>query len=406
MPSYKYVARNVQTNQIVKSKLQASSQKDVYELLKKQGYVVSEINEENEKSEIFKSKRVKTKDRVLFARQLSTLINAGLPLVQALNSVIEQTTSKTLKQVITEVTKEVEGGKTFSKCLQKYPKVFNKIFINMIAAGEVSGTLDRSLDRLATQQEKDANIVSKIRGAMIYPALIVFVMIAVVSFMVVKVVPQISVLYTSFPGTKLPIETRILMSVANVIKSSWLIILLIFIAGIIVLLRWIKTESGNKFIDAVKLKTPAFGKLFQKLYMARFSRTSSTLLEAGVPLLQVLQITSESVSNYYVARSIRNASDQVRVGKSLGDTLKGDPYFLPLVPNVIKIGEESGTTSEMLAKSADFYEKEVEDTVANISSLIEPFMMILLGGVAIIIVLAVLLPIYGLAGSGAINSNG
>ena len=406
MPSYKYVARNVQTNQIVKSKLQASSQKDVYELLKKQGYVVSEINEENEKSEIFKSKKVKTKDRVLFARQLSTLINAGLPLVQALNSVIEQTTSKTLKKVITEVTKEVEGGKTFSKCLQKYPKVFNKIFINMIAAGELSGTLDRSLDRLATQQEKDANIVSKIRGAMIYPALIVFVMIAVVSFMVVKVVPQISVLYTSFPGTKLPIETRILMSVANVIKSSWLIILLIFIAGIIVLLRWIKTESGTKFIDAVKLKTPAFGKLFQKLYMDRFSRTSSTLLEAGVPLLQVLQITSESVSNYYVARSIRNASDQVRVGKSLGDTLKGDPYFLPLVPNVIKIGEESGTTSEMLAKSADFYEKEVEDTVANISSLIEPVMMILLGGVAIIIVLAVLLPIYGLAGSGAINSNG
>ena len=405
MPSYKYTARNVQTNQIVKSKLEASSQKDVYELLKKQGYLASEITEDNAKSESFLSRKVKTKDRVLFARQLSTLINAGLPLVQALNSVNEQTTSKTLKVIITEVTKEVEGGKTFSKCLEKYPKVFNKIFINMIAAGETSGTLDKSLDRLATQQEKDANIVSKIRGAMIYPALIIFVMIAVVSFMIVKVVPQINVLYTSFPGATLPIETRVLMKLADIIKGYWWIIILLFIVGIIILSRWIKTESGTKFIDNLKLKTPPFGKLFKKLYMARFSRTGSTLIGAGVPLLQVLQITSDSVSNYYVARSIRNAANQVKNGKSLGDTLKGDPYFLPLVPNVIKIGEESGTTEEMLAKAADYYEKEVEDTVANISSLIEPVMMILLGGVAILIVLAILLPIYGLAGSNALNSN-
>lgn len=406
MPLYKYTARNLQTNKIVKSTLQASSQKDVFELLKKQGYITTEIKEQNEKSGLLNSKKVKTKDRVLFARQLSTLINAGLPLVQSLNSVNEQTSSKSLKAIITEITKEVEGGKTFSKVLEKYPKVFNRIFINMIEAGETSGTLDKSLDRLATQQEKDANIIRKIRGAMIYPALIIVVMIAVVSFMIVKVVPQISILYTTFPGAKLPIETRVLMSLANVIKSYWWIIILILVLGTIFLSRWVKTESGKKVIDAIKFKIPVFGQLFKKLYMARFSRTASTLIEAGVPLLQVLQISSESVSNYYIARSIRNASEKVKSGKSLGDTLKGDPYFLPLVPNVIKIGEESGTTSEMLNKSADYYEKEVEDAVANISSLIEPVMMILLGAVAIVIVLAILLPIYGLAGSGALNSNG
>lgn len=403
MSKFNYTARDLKSNQLIKAQIDTSTEEEAAKIIAKQGLVPIEIKSADKLNITDRMQKVKAKDKVLFARQLSTLINAGLPLVQALRSVDEQTASKQLKIVIDEIIKDVEGGKAFSKSLSKHPKVFNKVFINMVAAGEASGTLDTALSRLATQQEKDANIIGKIRGAMIYPALIIVVMIVVVSFMIVKVVPQIQVLYTSFPGASLPIETKIMLFLANFIKAFWWLIIILAIVLGIFLSRWVKTTSGIKFFDELKLKTPPFSKLFQKLYMARFSRTGSTLVGAGVPLLQVLQITSESVNNYYVSNSILKAADKVKGGKSLGDSLKNDPYFLPLVPSVIKIGEQSGTLEDMLAKAADYYEKEVEDTITNISSLIEPVMMIALGVVAIIIVLSILLPIYGLAGSGAIN---
>lgn len=402
MAEYKYTARNLLTNKITKSTSEAVSERALYNSLKSQGYLLIEAKSKEGKS-LFESDKVKSKDRVLFARQLSTLINAGLPLVQALNSVNEQTDSKPLKKILSRIIKNVEGGKALSKSLEEFPKVFNNIFINMVAAGEASGTLDKSLDRLATQQEKDAAIVKKIRGAMTYPILVIVVMIAVMTFMIVSVVPQIKVLYTSIAGASLPVETRVLLSIEGFVVNFWWLVILALLALGIFLYNWIKTKSGKKILDKAKLKIPILGPLFQKLYMARFSRTSSTLVGAGVPLLQVLQITAESVNNYYVSNSILEAAKKVKTGKSLGDTLKGDPYFLPLVPSVIKIGEQSGTIQAMLEKSAVYYEGIVDDTINNVSALIEPVMMILLGIVAIIIVLAVLLPIYSLAGSSALQ---
>lgn len=406
MNKYHYEARDIKNNQIVKSTIQAQSELEAARLIRASGLTPINIKS-SDTSDLFSGlRRVKTKDKVLFSRQLSTMINAGLPLIQALNNVSDQTISKNFKTVIDQVIKDVEGGKSFSAALEKHPQVFNNVFVSMVASGETSGTLDKSLSRLAIQQEKDASIVSKIRGAMIYPALIILVMVVVVVFMIVKVVPQIQILYTSFPGQSLPIETRVMISLANFFKHFWWLLIIILVLAVFFLNRWFKTSSGKKFFDFIKLKTPPFSKLLKKLYMARFSRTAATLIGAGVPLLQVLQITSEAVNNYYIAESITKAADKVKGGKSLADRLKGDPNFLPLVPSVIKIGEQSGTMEEMLSKAADYYEKEVDDAVSNISSLVEPVMMILLGIVAIIIVLAVLLPIYGLAGSGAISGQG
>jgi type IV pilus assembly protein PilC len=409
MLNYKYTARNATTGQRVKAMVEAQNEQEAAKLIRAEGLVPLDIKAEgstNLNGFLKHFKHVKTKDRVLFARQLSTLINAGLPLVQSLRSVNDQTTSKQLKVIINAIISDVEGGQAFSVALGRHPETFNQVFISLVAAGETSGTLDAALDRIALQQEKDADIVKKIRGAMIYPLVVVMVMIGVVVFMLVKVLPQVQLLYTSFPGATLPIETRVLLDLSHFIIKDWWIVVLI--VGLLVFFgyRWSKTASGKRAFDAFKISAPPFKTLFQKVYMARFSRTASTLIASGVPLLQVLQITSDAVVNSLVQDSIHKASEKVKGGKSLGDALTGDPYFLPLVPNMLKIGEQSGSMEGMLAKTADYFEKEVDDAIKNISSIIEPVMMVLLGVVALIIVAAVLLPVYGLAGSGAISGGG
>ncbi len=408
MISYAYSARNAKTGELVKSTIEAQNEKSVATILIKQGLSPISIKKE-ENSVLSKIKflnRVRAKDRVLFARQLSTLINAGLPLIQALESVNNQTTSKPLKTILTRIVSYIEGGQSFAGSLSAFPETFNKVFINLIAAGEASGTLDKALERIAIQQEKDASVAAKIRGAMTYPIIVVLIMIAIVVFMLVKVLPQVQLLYISFPGATLPIETRLLLDASKfVTKFWWLVLVIVVIIGVVTNM-WRKTKSGKVFFDTLKIDMPPFKSLFRKVYMARFSRTAATLVSAGVPLLQVLDITSKSVVNTLVERSITKAAEKVKGGKSLGDALTGDPYFLPLVPNMLKIGEQSGSLEDMLNKTASYYENEVDQAIKNISSIIEPIMMVLLGLMALVIVAAVLLPIYGLAGSGAINSSG
>lgn len=409
MLTYSYTAKNPSTGQMIKSTIEAASQQDAAKSITSEGLVPLDIRSEKTaslKGASSKLNRIKSRDKVLFFRQLSTLINAGLPLSQSLRNVEDQTKNKTLHAIIVSIITDVEGGKTLSTALAKYPVVFSRVVINLVAAGETSGTLDKALERIANQLEKDADISSKIRGAMIYPIVIVLVMVAVVVFMMVKVVPQIQLLYTSFPGTSLPIETRLLLDVSHFIVKDWWIVALVIIIGGAGLVKWFRTESGMKVFDGLKLNAPPFKSLFRMIYMARFSRTAATLIGAGVPLLSVLQISAENVGNYQIKQSITKAAEKVKGGKSLGDSLTGDPNFLPLVPNMLKIGEASGSIEAMLNKAADYYEKEVDNIVSSISTIIEPVMMILLGIVAMIIVAAILLPIYSLAGSGAISSGG
>ena len=399
MLTYIYTARNPQTGKIVRSTVEAESVPAAAKLITNEGLVATDILLESEKFSLFGKGKVKAKDRVLFSRQMSTLINAGLPLLQALRSVNEQSTSKPLKVILSQIIGDIEAGTTLAAAMSKHPRVFNQVYLSLIAAGESSGTLDAALDRLAIQQEKEADLNSKIRGAMIYPIVVLLVMIAVVGFMVVKVLPQVKTIYDGIPGATLPLITRIMLAVSNFTIHYWWVVILVVAAAGFFTTRWARTGPGKGVVDTLKMHAWPVGPLFMKVYMARFARTGTTLVASGVPLLQMLNITGQAVSNVHIQAAINKAAEKVKGGKSLADSLDKDPNFLPLVPNMIRIGEQSGAIEQMMAKVADYYEKEVDTEVDNISAIIEPVMMVALGIVAFIIVAAVLLPIYGLAGN-------
>jgi type IV pilus assembly protein PilC len=398
MVTFKYTARQPGTGKKVTSEIQADSVQTAAKLIKQEGLSPIDIQPVGAGTNIlskFKD-RVGSKDKVLFSRQLSTLINAGLPLVQSLRNVSAQTQNKSLQLTIGKIITDVEAGSSFSAALAKYPKVFNEVFVNLVAAGEASGTLDKALERIANQQEKDAEIMSKIRGAMVYPIVVVLVMIVVVGFMVITVMPQVEQIYKDLPGANLPLITRILLAVSKFATNYWWIVLILIGLGIFFGSRWVRSIGGKEVIDKAKMRAPLFGPLFMKVYMARFTRTGTTLVASGVPLIQMLEIVGKSISNVHVERSVRKAIEKVKGGKSLSESLTGDPNFLQLVPDMIHIGEESGSLEEMLNKTADYYEKEVDNQVKTISTIIEPILMVLLGIIAFVIVAAVLLPVYGL----------
>lgn len=400
MPNFKYVARDPASGKKIEGVIMANDTKAVANTIKQQGYALISVDVESETNffGFSKSGKIKSKDKVIFSRQLSTLINAGLPLVQALRSVMEQTNSKNLQAILTKVITEVEGGKTFADSLSQYPRAFDQVFVSLVAAGEASGTLDTALERIANQQEKDAELASKVKGAMIYPIIVILVMIAVVTFMLVSVLPQVQELYKGLPGAKLPFVTRLLLAVSNFMVHFWWVIAILISAFVFFTSRWARTVEGKKLFDSLKLSAWPIGTLFRKMYMARFARTGATLVSSGVPLIQVLDITSQAIDNVHVETAIHHATDKVKGGKALSESLQSEETFLELVPKMLKIGEDSGALEKMMEKTADYYEKEVDNQIKAISTIIEPVLMIVLGIVAITIVSAILLPIYGLVG--------
>ncbi len=405
MLTFHYVARDPTTGEKIKADLQAADQAAASKMVRAQGLAPLEITAEAQQEKGLGKylHRIKTKDKVLFSRQLATLINAGLPLIQSLRSVAGQATNKHLKVVINSVITDVEAGSTLSAALSRHPNVFNQVYVSLIAAGETSGTLDKSLERLAAQQEKDAELISKVRGALVYPIIVILVMIVVVGFMIVKVVPQVQILYKGIPGATLPLVTRIMLTVSNLTIRFWWLMIILLIAIGFGGSRWARTLGGKRVIDKLKMHMWPVGSLFMKMYMARFARTAATLVASGVPLIQVLEITSNAINNFHISESIKRATEKVKGGKALSESLKGDPNFLELVPNMLHVGEQSGSIEQMLGKTADYYEREVDNEVKTISTVIEPVLMVILGVVAFVIVAAVLLPIYGLAGKTLIH---
>lgn len=402
MLTYKYIARNPQTGEKIRAEVQADSEQSATKLLKEQGLSPIEITLVDGKEDTGLGKfrnRIKSKDKILFSRQLSTLISAGLPLIQSLRSVAKQTQNKKLQNVINQVITDIEGGSALSAALGRHPSVFSRVYISLIAAGETSGTLDAALERIAFQQEKDAEIVSKVRGAMVYPAIVLVVMFAVMGFMIIQVLPQVEVLYKGLPGdNQLPIVTRILLAISHFIISYWWVVLIVL--GLLIFFgsRWVKTLGGKRYVDAFKMKAWPVGPLFMKMYMARFARTGTTLVATGVPLIQMLEITGDAIDNVHIEESLEAAIEKVKGGKALSEAIRGDENFLELVPDMLGIGEQSGAIEKMLEKTADYYEKEVDNQIKTISTIIEPMLMVILGVFAFIVVAAVLLPIYGLAG--------
>lgn len=406
MLNYRYTARDSKTGEKIKAEVQADDEQAAAKLIRESGLSPIDIKLKDAASDNFISKflnKVKAKDRILFARQLSTLINAGLPLVQSLRSVLEQTQSKPLRVVVSRVIGDVEAGQSFSASLAKHPAVFNDIFVNLVAAGEASGTLDKALDRIALQQEKDAEILGKVRGAMAYPAIVLLVMVAVMGFMIVSVLPQVKTVYEGMAGAQLPITTRALLALSDFVIEYWWLVLIIIAVLTFITTKWARSGPGKIVVDKAKMRTQPIGPLFMKLYMARFARTANTLVASGVPLLQVLEITSKSINNVHIEKSISKAADKVKGGKSLAVAIENDPNFLELVPKMIKIGEQSGSIEQMLGKVAEYYEKEVDNQIKTISTIIEPMMMVALGIVAFILVGAILLPIYSLAGESSLG---
>ena len=399
MQTFKYTARDTSTNKVIKSTISAQSESEAAKLLMAQKIVPTKLESiDTRRGFASLNARVSTKDRVIFTRQLATMINAGLPLAQSLNTVQEQTSNKALKNIIGEIANNVNSGASLADSFAKHPKVFNQVYLALVKAGEASGTLDQSLERLAKQQEHDADMMSKIRGAMMYPAIVLAVIVGVVVFMLLMLVPQVQNLYDDM-GRELPLQTRILTSVANFVIDYWYIVLLVSIGVIFLLRRWIQTDSGRKAWDTFKLNMPLFSTLFRKLYMARFSRTCETLLGSGVPMLESLKISADATNNVVVREQILRGADKVKNGKALSEGLTGEDYILPFVPQMVKIGETSGGIDSMLGKVADYYEKEVDNTIKSISTLIEPILMVIMAGLIGFIVLAVLLPIYALSDS-------
>lgn len=403
MLNFTYKARDLASNKIISSTVQAESEAEAGKLLMGRNLIPLSIVPEGQNAGLFDkfTNRISTKDRVVFTRQLSTLIGAGLPLTQSLHTVQEQTANKKLKTVVQNIISSVEAGSTLANAFEK-EGIFSELFIALIAAGEVSGTLDKALERIANQQEKDAEIASKVRGAMVYPGIVLGVMVGVVVFMLTNVVPQIENLYDSL-GKDLPFLTQIMVNAAHGLTKYWYIIILVLGIGFFYLKRYVKTPTGKRQADSIKLKLPMFGNLFSILYMARFTRTGETLLMSGVPMLEMLRIAGQSVGNIPVQDALSRTAEKVKSGKSLAKSLKNEELILPLVPQMISIGEQSGGVDTMMGKAATFYENELDNAIKNISTAIEPILMVCLAVVAGGMVGAILFPIYSLVGNNGIS---
>jgi len=402
-----YTAKDKENGEIKKGKISADSKSSAASILIERSLYPVKIQEASEAESIWKKNAfgtgIKAKDRVIFTRQLSTLVKAGLPITQALSTATEQVNNPKFKTILQKISSSVEGGQSLASSFAQYPNIFNNIFVNLVDAGEQSGNLDESLVRLADQQEKQQQILSKVRGALVYPVIVLVVILLVVVFMVTTVLPQVGNLYKEL-GQTLPPITSFLLGVANAIIRYWYLFLLILIALAAILRVYVKSPSGKRTFDKIKLKLPIIGPLLKKVYSARFTRTLSSLVNSGVPLLRSLKIAGESTDNIIIEEIVVKATEKVKTGESLSSALSGHEEIVKLVPQMIKVGEESGSLGDMLEKVAKFFEEEVDQAVKNASATIEPVMIVFLGIVVLFIVVAVLFPIYSLVSLIGTNS--
>lgn len=397
MRRFKYKAKDRQTGNVVSGTVQADTEQAAGKILVDQGYVPQKLVAEDSGLFAERGNRMSGKQRIVFTRQLATLVGAGLPLSNSLHMIAEQTEDKATKVVVEEISAQIEGGKSLHDAFAKFPEIFNKVYLSLIAAGEASGTLDVSLKRLAEQQEKDANMMSKIRGALTYPAIVLVVIVAVVAFMMIAVVPQVEGLYRDLKKP-LPGITQVMVNISNFFVNYWWAILIVIAFIVWFVMQFRRTDVGKKFFANFKLHVPIFKELYLRLYNARFARTAQMLLSAGVPMLDAMQISGDAMNNIVLEDQINQAAVMVRSGKPLSAALKGREYILPLLPQMAATGEQSGRIDEMLGKAAQVYEDELDERLNAISTAIEPILMVLLAIVAGGMVAAILFPIYSIIG--------
>jgi type IV pilus assembly protein PilC len=403
MPAFAYTARN-NSGQVIKGSVTASSRQAAAQAIIKEGLRPILLKQDGAERSLKKGLRsvgggkVKSRDLVIFTRQLSTMVSAGVPLVGAISTLRDQTENKKFKEQLADVVKDVEGGTNLADALEKHPTTFSPIYVNMVRAGETGGILDDILKKLAVQQEKDATIRSKVKSASTYP--LVLLAITVIAFFVLTifVVPKIGDLVTNLggPGAKLPVQTRVMLGVSHFIRRFWFILLALFIIGPIYINRWRKTEKGRKKFDAFILKVPVVKVVVTKVAIARFARIFASMMGAGVSVLESLQVTAKALGNSVIEEELLNATKEVKNGQQLSQQLAQSKLFPPIVSQMLAVGEETGQTDVILVKVADFYEEEVDALVSSLSSILEPVMIVVMGAMVGLIAASVIGPITSL----------
>jgi type IV pilus assembly protein PilC len=384
------------TQGVVQSgEMAAASKEEVFAQLRRKNITPTIVTEKQKKKLKFGGK-INDKDIVVFTRQFSTMIDAGLPLVQALDILSTQVENKRLGSIISQIKADVEGGSTYADALKKHPRTFTELYANMVAAGEAGGILDTILNRLATYIEKSMKLKKKVKGAMIYPAVVSAVAVIVVAVILIYVVPTFSGMFTSLGGT-LPVPTKIVVELSHFIAGlGGLIILCVIVGFSIFIVQTRRTEKGKLITDAVMLKLPIFGIMLKKVAVSKFTRTLGTLISSGVPILDGLEITAKTSGNKVIEYSLMDVRQAVSEGKTLAEPLMKIPVFPQMVTQMIAVGESAGALDTMLSKIADFYDDEVDAAVSNLTSMIEPLLMVFLGGTVGFIVIAMYLPMFKL----------
>lgn len=386
-------------DEVKKGEMEAADELAVRALLRRQGYKSIEVrNKPKDLMEYipFLAGRVKEKDVVVFCRIFSTMINAGLPLIQCLDLLAQQEQNKAFAKIIRSVKEDIEGGTSLTDALKKHPKVFDELFVNLIAAGEAGGILDVVLGRLSNYLEKALKLKAKVKSAMTYPIAVLVISIAVVALLLIKVIPVFQKMFEG-AGSQLPGPTAMVIAMSEFAQSYWWAILAVIIVLVIAFKQFYKTEKGRWMVDSATLKAPIFGPVFKKVAVAKFSRTMATMMSSGVPILEGLNIVSKTAGNVVVEDALMKTRQSISEGQPIADPLSETGIFPPMVVQMIAVGEATGALDSMLNKIADFYDDEVDAAVEAMTSLLEPVMMVFLGGLVGGMIIAMYLPIFKLA---------
>lgn len=399
MPVYKFVAKDQNGKQFT-GEVESLDEKSVVSMLQKEKLVPIQIKSAS--SENFFSKisiwrpggGISTSDIVTFTRQLSTMISAGLPLIDAL-VILQRQTSGAFPKVLSEIVTDIEGGMSLSQAFSRHSKVFDVIYIKLIEAGETGGVLDKVLNKLAQSLEKEREFKAKTRGAFIYPAIVISVMIVVMFLMMVFVIPKLTSLYTEL-GTQLPLPTKILILISNIMRNFWWLIGLAFVGGIYGLRVFSKTQNGVQIMSMIVLRLPVWGKIRKTLVLAEFTRTLGLLVGTGIPIITALRVVRDILTSAAYKEGINQAIARVERGSPLYQPLTANPAFPPIVGQMVRVGEETGKIDEVLARLAVYFEGESENLIRNLTTALEPVVLVILGVGVGVLVLSIILPIYNL----------
>lgn len=396
MPQYSYRVRNYE-GELVTGEAEAQDKGSLEKILAGQGFIPISVNEIRRSFDLERFKalfeRVLPEDLIIFTRQLGTMYTAGIPFVRSMKAVKEQTGSETLKKVMEKVRADVENGETFANAISRHPRVFNELYVSMVEAGEAGGVLDDILARLSTLLEKDAEIKAKIKSATLYPKIVVGALIAAVAILVIFVIPKFATLYGNFK-VALPLPTRILVFISTFFSKYWYIMVLIAMASVISFRFIIKTGAGRNWWDRARLKFPIFGPLSLKASMSRFSMILGTLVKSGIPILLAMEISGRAVGNVIISAEVERVRNEIRGGRTLAAAMEEGGLFPPMMTQMVSVGEETGKLDEMLLRVADHLNTEVDYTVRNMSTLLEPMLLSVIFGMVLFLALALFLPMW------------